>query len=759
MKITLRLIVSLIIVAALVASGFSYLQVQREKGNLAQELELRAAILAESLHDSVVNLLSADSPARLRRLVERFGNRKRLKGVAVYDAQGALVVSSSGLKLEESPLPPVKESMTLKRGQGGVEKDAAGKSIYVFAAPLYQENGYLGTLALFHDASYIDARLQGIWRNNFLLLLTLSFLIALTTVFIVRWSITGPIAQVADWLKGLRLGKIPQQTCLPRGDFLGPLATEVTNLAESLALARATATAREESRLRIAADTPWMAEKVKEYLRDELGEKTLFVVSNREPYMHIKQGPRIECMVPAGGLVTALDPVMQACNGVWIAHGSGSADRETSDPQGRLSVPPEEPLYTLRRIWLTKEEEEGYYYGFSNEGLWPLCHITHTRPTFRQEDWIQYQKVNEKFCEVTLEEIAHEESPLILIQDYHFALLPLLIKSKRPDARVAIFWHIPWPNPEAFGINPWKKEILLGLLGADLLGFHIQFFCNNFLQTVDRFLESKIDWEHFTVERRGQTTWVKPFPISVAFPEISKKGAVALLPDPLLREGMLKEIGVQTKYLGVGVDRIDYTKGIVERFRAVERFLEKHPEFVGQFTFVELGAPSRTNIKQYHDLVAEVEETADKINWRFQSLTWKPIIFLKAHHSHETVYRYYSVADLCMVTSLHDGMNLVAKEFVAAREDEDGVLILSEFTGASRELLDAIIVNPYDIEEMAEAIHYALLMEPEERQERMKRMRGQVRERNIYYWAGRLVSTLTRLRIPRSGEEEVLNKP
>ena len=374
---------------------------------------------------------------------------------------------------------------------------------------------------------------------------------------------------------------------------------------------------------------------------------------------------------------------------------------------------------------------------------------------FRLQDWVSYQRVNEEFAKVILEEIAGQHEPLVLVQDYHFALLPLLIKSKRPDAKVAIFWHIPWPNPEVFGICPWKQEILLGLLGADLIGFHIQFHSNNFLETVDRFLESKINWDQFTVERKGETTAIKPFPISVAFPAPGSMIAPTGVDEQTHREAVFKKIGVSVRYLAVGVDRIDYTKGIVERFKAVERFLEKHPEFVEQFTFVELGAPSRTHIKRYHDLIAEVEETVDKINWRFHAKDWKPIIFLKAHHGHHTIGTFYRASDLCMVTSLHDGMNLVAKEFVAARDDEDGALILSQFTGASRELQDAIIVNPYDVEEMADAIHAALMMPAAERKERMRRMRDVIRDRNVYRWAGNIVSTLSHVRIARQASDAV----
>jgi len=455
---------------------------------------------------------------------------------------------------------------------------------------------------------------------------------------------------------------------------------------------------------------------------------------------------KIECVVPASGLVTALEPVLAACEGTWIAHGSGDADSEIVGPDGKLKVPPEEPQYTLRRVWLTKEEEEGYYYGFANEGLWPLCHIAHTRPVFRAGDWKYYQFVNEKFAQAALEELKGVSEPCVLIQDYHFALLPRLLKEKRPDARVALFWHIPWPNPESFGICPWQRELLHGMLGADLIGFHIQFHCNNFLETVDRVLESRIEWEHFAVRRGNHMTYVKPYPISIAYPHYPTARSVNRAPVHARLE-VLRDFGVQARHLGVGVDRIDYTKGILERLHGIERFLEKYPEYQGQFTFVELGAPSRTHIKQYQDLIAAVEAEADRINWRYQTKEWKPIILLKKHHSHEEIRPFYEAADICLVTSLHDGMNLVAKEFVAAREDEQGVLILSRFTGAARELRDALIVNPYDTEELAEAIHGALTMPTEEQGARMRRMRDTLSDRNVYRWAANLITDLVQIRI------------
>jgi trehalose 6-phosphate synthase len=335
--------------------------------------------------------------------------------------------------------------------------------------------------------------------------------------------------------------------------------------------------------------------------------------------------------------------------------------------------------------------------------------------------------------------------PVVLVQDYHFALLPRLIKQSRPDARVAIFWHIPWPNPEAFAICPWQRELVDGLLGADLIGFHIQSHCTNFLQTVDRIVESRIDWEHFSVQRLDHKTAVRPFPISVEFGdkpvEVPHESAYEE------RASLLKSLGVEAASMGIGVDRLDYTKGILERFLAIERFLEKYPRYQGVFTFIQIGAPSRTHIKRYHDLQAEVEAEADRINWRFQAGQWKPIVLLIRQHSHKEIEPYYRAADLCLVTSLHDGMNLVAKEFVATRHDERGVLILSCFTGAARELRDALQVNPYDIDQTAEAIRAALEMSPEEKQTRMQHMRKLIREHNVYRWAGSLIGDLCEVRL------------
>ena len=618
--------------------------------------------------------------------------------------------------------------------------------MHISALPLHRNGKTAGTLAVFYDASYIDTRNSYALRDALLSALIQTLLITLMALVLVRWTLTGPLARTAKWLRTLRAGAPHDPGALPEGEIFDQIHKEVAHLAQDLNTARATAEA--EARLRESQSSLWTAERLRVSVRNKLHDKPLFVVSNREPYMHVfnEKDKSINVIVPASGVVTALEPVLRACNGTWIANGSGNADREVVDARDQLRVPPDHPSYTLRRVWLSDEEDKGYYEGFSNEGLWPLCHIAHTRPIFRPEDWLQYQKINRRFADAVLEEMEGIESPILLVQDYHLALLPRMVKEARPEARVAIFWHIPWPNPEAFGICPWQRELVDGLLGADLIGFHIQSHCNNFLETVDRAVEALTEWDRFAVNRRGHLTRVRPYPISVAFPENSpalneSRNAGAE------RAALCAELGIEASLLGVGVDRVDYTKGILERFRAIERFLELNPAFQQRFTFVQIGAPSRTDIERYKNFLAEVSAETERINAHFQTPRWKPIVLLKRHHSHEEIARYYHAASFCMITSLHDGMNLVAKEFVAARDDERGALILSTFAGAAHELSDALLVNPYDVSQLADTIHRALEMSEEEQAARMQRMRHDVRERNVYRWAAHLLSDLTEIRI------------
>ncbi|HTC58363.1 MAG TPA: trehalose-6-phosphate synthase [Candidatus Sulfotelmatobacter sp.] len=740
-----RLIVSLIVGITLVSLGFSYYEVVVQKRALRSDLERRAEVLSESLAGNVEKSWENGSERGLQRLVQRFGNREHLLGVAVYDRQGKAVAITSelGQVLKAAP-PNVIQAMSEGHGESSFVR-IGNDPVHIFALPLHRQDEVVGGLAIVHDAGYIRAQTLRAWREAFLRILVQVFLIVSITLLIVRWSITGPIARAAQWMRALRMGRISSRQQMPDLDLFKPLASEVVTLAESLSQARSAA--ESEARLREASESMWTADRLAVQIQTRLEGGRLFVVSNREPYIHQRNGKSLEVVVPPSGLVTALEPVLEACDGTWIAHGSGDADTEAVDTHDRLRVPPDDPRYTLRRVWLSKEEEEGYYYGFANEGLWPLCHIAHTRPIFRAQDWQHYQEVNRKFTAAVLEEIKETPKPVVLVQDYHFALLPRLIKEKRPDARVAIFWHIPWPNPEAFGICPWQRQLVDGLLGADLIGFHIQSHCNNFLQTVDRVVESRVDWEHFAVLRQNHRTIVRPFPISVDLADDDSIDSDSYRANYLDRSTLLHSLGVEAAFVGIGVDRVDYTKGIPERFRAIERFLEKYPKYRKEFTFVQIGSPSRTHIKRYHDLLAEVEAEAERINWRFQTGKWRPIVLLKRHHSHEEIERYYRAADLCLVTSLHDGMNLVAKEFLAARSDERGVLILSQFTGAARELRDALLINPYDTDQTAEAIRVALEMEPEEKQMRMHRMRRIIREHNIYRWAGSLVTELCELRL------------
>jgi trehalose-6-phosphate synthase len=760
MRTALKMVLPLIVSVAVVSGLFASYQVRTEKRILRSDLSRRAEILGESLQESVEPLLGRAPDRNLQRLVERFGEREHLKGVAVYDETGRVLAITPGIAATFQNWPGVaKQAAGMNKEQDqfvrekrtkqdGTEEDLA---LHILACPLHQNDDLAGALALFQDTSYIDVQVAHTLRDSLVNALVQTLLITGLALLLVRWTFMRPLRRTAHWLRTMRTGtangaKPPPGLLRGQGEIFDQLHQEVTHLANDLNTARATA--EEEARLRDTGASLWTGERLRVSLRDKLQETPLFVVSNREPYMHVmnENEESIDVIVPASGLVTALEPVLLACNGTWVASGTGSADRQVVDANDRLRVPPDHPSYTLRRVWMTDEEDKGYYEGFSNEGLWPLCHIAHTRPVFRPEDWIHYQRINRRFADVVLQEMEGTASPILLAQDYHFALLPRMVKEARPDARVAIFWHIPWPNAEMFGICPWQRELVDGLLGADLIGFHIQTHCNNFLETVDHAVEALTDWDRFTVNRHGHTTRVRPYPISVAFPE-SVPTQEETLSSGAERAAICGELGIEASLLGVGVDRVDYTKGILERFRAVERFLDQYPAYQRRFSLVQIGAPSRTDIVRYKNFLEEVSAEAERINGKFHAGRWKPIVFLKRHHSHEEIARYYRAASVCLVTSLHDGMNLVAKEFVAAREDNQGVLILSTFAGASRELSDALLINPYDVMQLSEAIHTALEMPEVEQAKKMEWMRRSVKEHNIYRWAANLISDLTEIRI------------
>jgi trehalose-6-phosphate synthase len=733
--VTFRLLAALWLVALVIVGGFTLAQIQEERARLQEDLERRASLLAEGVKEAVEPAMRRGSTRTVERVVKKFARPD--SRIAVYDAYaGLLVAEPEGVASSGAMPPEVAEAIT----SGGVRqglRTADDQALYVYATAIPGDERARGAVVVFLDAAHIDAAEWAVWRYNTIRFLALALGLGAITLLVVQMTIRRPMTELAAWAKQLRAGN-PVAVPDVGGDtsLFGPIAVEVSGLARTLYRARAAA--EQEAALRLRGEAVWTEERLKQFARFQFGGQPLFVVSNREPVSHVWRAGKVLAVMPASGVVTALEPVMRACGGVWVAHGSGDADRETSDRHGRLGLPPEDPRYTLRRVWLTEQEEAGYYYGFSNEGLWPLCHVVHARPLFRPDDWAAYRDVNAKFAHAVLEEMEGSEAPMVLIQDYHFALLPALIKAQRPDARVAIFWHIPWANFEAFGICPWHEEILAGMLGADLIGFHTQSHCNNFLESVERALEARIDWEHFSVVRGRRVTTVKPFPISVASTFVED-------PPTTSRAELLARLGISAEFLGVGVERVDYTKGLPERFLALQRFFELHPEYRERLVFVQLGAPSRSRIPRYQELAAQVETTVEEVNRAIGTRGWRPILYLPTHHDRHDIWPFYRHADFCMVTSLHDGMNLVAKEYVSVRDDGDGVLILSRFTGAAREMTDALLVNPYDIDGTARAIHEAVQMPAEERRARMRRMHLHVREHNVYRWAGQLLGELARI--------------
>ncbi|MBL7158320.1 MAG: trehalose-6-phosphate synthase [Candidatus Omnitrophica bacterium] len=467
------------------------------------------------------------------------------------------------------------------------------------------------------------------------------------------------------------------------------------------------------------------------------------MATNREPYIHIYKEGKVEYMRPVGGAVTALDPVMRVCNGTWVAHGSGAADKEVVNKKDEIRVPPEDPQYTLKRIWLTKEEENGYYYGYSNKGLWPLCHMAYTRPEFEEIDWAYYKIVNQKFADTILNLAKHKKT-FVWIHDYHLTLLGKMLKEKNKKILTANFFHIPWPNPEAFRICPQRKEILEGLLANDLLGFHIRYHCANFMETVKLDLEARIDNEKTAVVYGGHETLIRAFPISVDFDEISK---IAESGETKKTVRHIKEqfsISPET-FVMIGLDRIDYTKGIIEKIQAVDRFFEKFPEYKEKVVFIQKGGLSRIHIGAYKDLNEEINNLVENVNWKHSTKKWFPVIFVRKHMARKEIVALHKMANACLVSPVHDGMNLVCKEYVAAKNDLDGTLILSQFTGAARELEGAIFVNPYDREGFADAIKEAVILPKEERMRRMKNLRKTVKENNIYKWAGTFLEELKKI--------------
>jgi trehalose 6-phosphate synthase len=732
---------------------------QRQQG--LDDLMRRAQLLSYRVESNAKKALEAPDADAQQIMGDRLDGRQRLLGMAVYRPNAKVIAYGDGAgDHAENVKFLVRRALASRDEYSDIDQEDT--SIHVFVQPVLDDKGEtLGAIAVFHDATYLEERttraiVRGMmWSGG----------VGLAMFFIttgLAWALfERPLFMLAEWMRRLRFGNTPENP--PSNLPVSRLADETVHLAASFRAARSKE--REDAQEIVRSDKAWTRDRLRAHAIDALGGQTLVVVSNREPYVHQFKNGKPSVMRPASGLVTGLDPVLRATGGLWVAHGAGDADRVTADRDGRIPVPPEDARYTLKRVWISKAEEQGYYYGFSNEGLWPLCHLTHERPVFRASDWEQYVRANKRFADAVLDEIGKEKA-VVMVQDYQLALVPGMLKAARPDLRVGLFWHIPWPNAEAFRICPFREELLKGMLGADLLGFHLQQHCNNFLETVDRMVEAKLDWDRFSAEVQGHTALVRPFPISVQ--SWSERGVAT---GAALNE-QITQLRAQHQLdgcaVGVGVDRVDYTKGIAERFRAIERLFEKYPEHKGKFTFVQLGAPSRTHIPRYRDLVTDLEEMADNINWKLQEGEWKPIHFLVDHHEGPRVYAFLKMAAVCIVSSLHDGMNLVAKEFVAAKSENDedvpgaaeGVLVLSEFAGAAKDLPEALIVNPYDTEEFADAVHQAIIMDEKDRRQRMTRMRLRIEEFNIYRWAADFLTSLAQAKhAPASPTPEVTTKP
>jgi alpha,alpha-trehalose-phosphate synthase [UDP-forming] len=768
LRFLLPLVATLVAAAYLAAPVFDQLTLRW----FSRDLSSRGILVANALSDSVADAVASDRLQRLRPLFERAVEGERLFAIGLCSEQGRWLQKTDRfpkrLTCEEAIKAAGDEQPHLTLGGGPVHvavRDVHGRhphatpagaeSAPADAALAQGEAGFavpglasaqagpppepevIARTVLLHDLSFIERRSEDTRKYLVGMIAALGLVISFITVVVAQLSWRG-------WIKGARAlmrGEVLLAPIDPAPE-LAPLAADLRSRLRDL---------EDEFRRSQGPEADWTADRLRQLLRTHLSGDQVIVVSNREPYIHEHGSEGVVIKRPASGLVTAVEPVMRACSGTWIAHGSGSADREAVDASDRVLVPPGQDDYWLRRIWLTTEEEQGYYYGFANEGMWPLCHVAHVRPVFRESDWQAYRAVNQRFADAVVAE-ARSVDPVVLVQDYHFALLPAMIRERLPQATILTFWHIPWPNPESFGICPWRREILQGMLGSTILGFHTRFHCKNFIETVDRYLEARIEHEHSTISYQGKETLVESYPISIEWPAQD----VLMLPVESCRQRVIERLQLPASAcIAVGVDRFDYTKGIIERLNAVERFLEKWPEWVGRFVFVQVAAPTRGALDEYKSFQTRVHALADRINTRFGRSGYVPVHLLAQHHEHHEVTELFRAADICVVTSLHDGMNLVCKEFVAARDDLRGSLILSRFAGAAREMPEALIVNPYHVEETADALHRAATMPAAEQRERMASLRSTVREFNVFRWAGRMLADAGRWRLRARIEDRV----
>lgn len=727
MRLSLRFIIPLAFVLGVIAYGVITLVDSLERKWFIRDLGIRSKLMVGTMEGPLADLVVTNSENKIRAYFDRIIQDERLYAIGFCDLNNRLSYTTRSYPEEVT----CQATASFSHG-ASAEMSLSHGPVYITSASIASNGRPLGRLLLVHDMRFIQQRSSDTRWYIFYLFASLAAVISLITVLVAHLSWHGWVSGVRAMLK--REGLLVPLKHEEHAPELRPLAKDLRSLVQALEADR---------RMRDESQVSWSPASLRSILHEQLAGDQVLIVSNRQPYAHNWHDQNIVVQVPASGLVSALEPVMRACSGTWIAHGNGSADRAMVDERNHVGVPPSHPTYQIRRVWLTAEEEQGYYYGFANEGLWPLCHIAHVRPTFRSSDWKQYVAVNERFAQAVYEE-ATTDNPVVLVQDYHFALLPRLIRDRLPSATIIMFWHIPWPNAESFGICPWREDILEGLLGSSILGFHTRVHCNNFIDSVDRLLETRIDRNSSTISYGGKMTAVNPYPISIEWPI---QWLADQKPVPACRTSLRELYGMPSdRLIGLGVERLDYTKGIIERFMAVERLLELQPEWIGRFTFLQIAAPSRWVIEQYNHFTRQVSALAERINKRFGRDGYEPICLRIQHHEPAEVYESYRGADVCVVSSLHDGMNLVAKEFVGARDDEQGVLILSQFTGAARELTEALVINPYDIDQFAAALHLALTMPKVEQRARMQSMRGLIQEFNVYRWAGRMLMDAARMR-------------
>ncbi|HXE69771.1 MAG TPA: trehalose-6-phosphate synthase [Hyphomicrobiaceae bacterium] len=689
-----------------------------------RDVELRSRLVFNSIRDQVATGLATSNGANLVGFFDRIAEDERLLGLGFCSDAGQLLHATKRW-------PGSVDCTSVARTKNDTLATVfdAGRRLLVSAFPM-SAGPMRGHFIILHDLRFVDERAGKARLYAATALVGGMVGIGLLAAAIMLGALRGWSQVVRSALADMRHGIEPTTR---RVDLL-PITSEMRLLLRDF---------RAERREGDGLQVQWSPQTLHLLLEERLPDTEVIAVSNREPYIHNRKNGSVALQIPASGLVAALEPVMRACGGKWIAHGSGSADRETVDARDHIRVPPGDPAYTLRRVWLSEEEQDGYYYGFANEGLWPLCHIAFVRPTFRLEDWQQYVAINQRFADAVAQE-ANRDNPLVLIHDYHFALLPAMVREHLPNATILTFWHIPWPNSETFSICPWREEIMHGLLGSTILGFHTQFHCNNFLEATDRFVESRIDREQASVTVAGRETMIRPYPISIEWPPSALAGQP---PVAECREAVRRRFGLpRAARIAVGIERFDYTKGILDRMRAIDDLLRRQPSWKGRLVFIQAAAPTRGKLAAYSALQNEAERLADEINARHGSASYKPIVLVIRHHEPDEVFELFRAADVCVVSSLHDGMNLVAKEFVASRDDEQGVLILSTFAGAARELSEALMVNPYDTYAMGEALEQALVMPAAEQRERLRLMRDLVRVRNVYRWAGQMLLDAARLR-------------